>query len=227
MADGTGLARGVGEVDLGDLDSTEPVSRHFGGDRGTPVDRYYIESFLQRHAADVRGRVLEIGDSFYTVRFGGERVSEAAILDAPGVHNPRATLRADLQDGIGVPSDAFDCIIFTQTLHMIFDVRGTVSTLHRALAPGGVCLATVPGITQIDAADGPSKWFWPMTQTAARRLFAERFPAEGVTTDVHGNVYAATAFLQGLALEEVDRAKLDIRDELYPVLTGIRAAKGA
>ena len=26
--------------------STEPVSRRFGYDRGTPIDRYYIENFL-------------------------------------------------------------------------------------------------------------------------------------------------------------------------------------
>ena len=49
----------------------EPVSRSFGFDRGTPVDRRYIEQFLARHAAAIRGDVLEVGDDGYTRRFGG------------------------------------------------------------------------------------------------------------------------------------------------------------
>lgn len=217
--------RPVGSVSLGDIGGTEPVSRAFGGDRGTPLDRYYVEGFLQRHEADVRGRVLEIGESIYTRRFGGDRVSEAAILDVPGSNNPQATLVADLQTGEGVPSDAFDCIILTQTLHMVFDVWAAVATARRALAPGGVVLATVPGISQIDAYDGPEKWFWMMTQVAARRLFEHHFPPENVTVENHGNVLAATAFLQGLALEEMSREDLDMVDPLYPLVSGIRARR--
>ena len=64
-----------------------------------------------------------------------------------------------------------------------------------------------------------------MTQTAARLLFEERFCAENVSTVVHGNVLAATAFLQGVALEELDESQLDKTDPLYPVITGVRAVK--
>ena len=216
----------VGEVDLGDLGRTTPISRAFGGDRGTPLDRYYIEDFLARHEADIRGRVLEIGEDLYTRRFGADRVARSDVLDVRDAGNPRATIVADLSEGAGVPSDSFDCIILTQTLHMIYDVRGVLRTVHRALKPGGVALATVPGISQIDATDGPEKWFWSMTQSAARRLFCERFERTQVTTRVYGNVLAATAFLQGLALEEMSRADLDRHDPLYPVITGIRAVKG-
>lgn len=212
-------------MSFGDLGRTEPVSRAFGGDRGTPLDRYYIEAFLAAQADDIRGRVLEIGESTYTRRFGGGRVSEAVVLDAPGTANPNATLEADLAGGEDVPRAAFDCIVLTQTLHMIFDVAGVVRTVHRALVPGGVVLATVPGISQIDAQDGPDKWFWFMTQTACRLVFAAAFGPDAVTVATHGNVYAATAFLQGLAFEELDRAKLDVVDPLYPVISTIRARK--
>lgn len=41
-----------------------PLSASYGFDRGTPVDRLYIEEFLKLHSDDVRGRVLEIGDDF-------------------------------------------------------------------------------------------------------------------------------------------------------------------
>ena len=48
-----------------------PINRDWGSDRVTGIDRYYIEKFLDAHARDVRGRVLEIQDSYYTRRFGG------------------------------------------------------------------------------------------------------------------------------------------------------------
>jgi SAM-dependent methyltransferase len=203
----------------------EPLSRAFGGDRGLPLDRYYIEGFLGHHAADVRGRVAEIGDSVYTHRFGGHRVMRSDIVDTPDSANPHATVRVDLQQEGAMEPHRFDCMIVTQTLHMIYDIRGAVASIHRALAPGGVVLATVPGITAIDAVDGPEKWFWAMTQSAARRLFEEKFGTAGVQVEQFGNVLSATAFLQGLAFEEVDRRSLDVVDPLYPVITGIRAVK--
>jgi SAM-dependent methyltransferase len=214
-----------GAVDFGDLGHVEPFSRAFGGDRGMPLDRYYIESFLGRNASDIKGRVAEIGDSVYTHRFGGDRVTRSDIVDSPESDNPNATLRVDLQREGAIRPHCFDCMIVTQTLHMIYDVRGALATIHQALAPGGVVLATVPGITSIDASDGPEKWFWAMTQSAARRLFEEKFGAGGVHVEQFGNVLAATAFLQGLAFEEVDRASLDVVDPLYPVVTGIRAVR--
>ena len=76
-----------GHVRFGDLRRTTPISPDFGYARGGPVDRYYIEGFLDRHAADIHGRVLEIGDASYTHRFGGSRVTQADVLhidpDAP------------------------------------------------------------------------------------------------------------------------------------------------
>lgn len=214
-----------GKVVFGDLGEVEPLSRKFGGDRGTPLDRYYIESFLQRHANDIRGRVAEIGDNVYTLRYGAERVERTDIIDSPQSANPHATVRFDLQNQDAVEAGRFDCLIVTQTLHMVYDVHSALATIHRALAAGGVVLATVPGITSIDAYDGPEKWFWAMTQSAARRLFEERFGTSAVEVQQFGNVLAATAFLQGLAFEEIDRASLDVVDPLYPVITGIRATK--
>src|SRR2546428_14003991 len=42
------------------LRRTSPISRLYGADRGTGIDRYYIENFLARHASDIHGDVLEI-----------------------------------------------------------------------------------------------------------------------------------------------------------------------
>jgi SAM-dependent methyltransferase len=214
----------VGSVNLGDLKRLEPISRRFGGDRGTPLDRYYVEGFLKRHAADIRGRVLEIGENLYTRRFGGERVAHSAVLDVEA-SNPNATYVADLTYCPQVPSDGFDCLILTQTLHMIYDVRAVLRTVHRILAPGGVVLATIPGISQIDSGSGRDTWFWYLTPRCAQRLFAETFGPEDVQVEPHGNVLAAVAFLHGLALEEMETCDLDVLDPLYPVITGVRAVK--
>ena len=83
----------VGHVAFNNLRRTEPVSRAFGGDRGLPIDRYYIEKFLGQHKTDIHGHVLEIGDNKYTRQFGDQRVRYSDILYAKAGH-PQATIIA-------------------------------------------------------------------------------------------------------------------------------------
>ena len=213
-------------VDLGDLRRVTPVSRWFGHDRGQPIDRYYIERFLHAHAADVRGRVLEIGDDAYTRQFGGPAVTRRDVLHVtPG--SPKATIIGDLAEGTGIPSDAFDCIILTQTLQLIYDVPAALRVLRRALAPGGVLLATVPGISQIDRGEWGGSWYWFFTPLAMRRLFEDHFGAGGVSVECHGNVLSAIAFLEGLAVHELRPRELDAQDDCYPVTVAVRAVKAS
>jgi SAM-dependent methyltransferase len=213
----------VGSVRFGDLRRVTPISRVFGFDRGTPVDRYYIENFLAGCAGDIRGRVLEAGDDTYTRRFGGDGVTRSDVMHV-SEQNPRATIIADLASAHHIPSDAFDCIVLTQTLHLIYDVRAAISTLHRILRPGGVLLTTFPGISQIDHYEWGESWYWAFTARSARRLFEEVF-ADRVTVETHGNVFAATAFLQGIALEELRPEELDHNDPDYQVTIAVRAVK--
>jgi hypothetical protein len=100
-------------VNFGDLRRLTPISRAFGFERGQPVDRHYIEQFLAQHAADIHGRVLEIGDDHYMRHFGGDRVQQADVLDLPR-EDGQATIVADLQEADHIPGAAFDCIIFTR-----------------------------------------------------------------------------------------------------------------
>jgi SAM-dependent methyltransferase len=139
--------------------------------------------------------------------------------------NARATFVGDLTDAATLPENAFDCIVFTQTLQLIYDVRLAIARLHRALAPGGVALVTAPGISQIDRGEWGASWYWSFTPAALERLFGEVFGRGEVLVEHHGNVFAATAFLQGLALEDVDMGKLDPLDKAYPVIVAVRARK--
>src|SRR5262249_1291271 len=137
----------VGGVRFGSLRRVTPFGEEFGYDRGLPIDRYYIERFLGEHAAAIRGRVLEVGDSTYTTQFARDgAVEHVDILDVRA-DNPPATLVADLTEPELFPADAFDCVICTQTLPYIYDVRAAVRTLHRVLRPGGTVLATVSCIS--------------------------------------------------------------------------------
>ena len=133
-----------------------PVSADWGFDRGLPVDRWYVERFLRRFSAaegyaagDVRGRVVEVGDDDYA-RMLTARSGPGTTIDVLHVNaaNPKATVVGDLVTGDGVPSEAFDCLICTQTLHVIYNLHAAVRTIHAALRPGGVALVTVPGITR-------------------------------------------------------------------------------
>jgi glycosyltransferase involved in cell wall biosynthesis len=212
----------VGRVDFGSLRRLRPVSRVFGYDRGHPIDRYYIENFLSRQAKDIRGRVLEIKDDTYTRKYGGSRVEVSDVLDVVE-DNPQATIVADLTDASHISSDAFDCIVCTQTLHVIYDLRSAVLTLHRILKPGGILLVTVPGVSQIE--QDTSDWHWSFTTRSVRRLFEEAFPATNLTIESYGNVLAAVSFLHGLSVQELTQEELDYRDPQYELLITLRAVK--
>lgn len=221
---------GPEHVKFGSLRRLQPLSRNFGWDRGgLPVDRYYIESFLARHADDVSGRVLEVRDDAYTRQFGGNRVERSDVLHpVPG--NPAATIVADLTDSepSALPANAFDCVILTQVLPFISDVAAALRTVHRILRPGGVVLATVPGISQIVRRDMDA-WgdYWRFTSLSARGLFEDAFPRGTVEVEAHGNVLAATAFLYGLSSDELRPEERDHVDPDYEVLIAVRAVKGA
>jgi glycosyltransferase involved in cell wall biosynthesis/SAM-dependent methyltransferase len=218
----------VGCVDFGSLRRLQPVSRVFGFDRGLPIDRYYIEYFLSKHAADIRGHVLELGDNAYTRKFGGDRVTKSDVLHAVE-GNPEATMVADLTRAEQLRSEIFDCIICTQTLMFIYDVRAAVQTLERLLKPSGILLVTLAGVSHQISRNEMNRWgdYWRFTSLSARRLFEEVFPASSVTVNAYGNVLAAIAFLHGLTVQELRPAELDASDPDYEVVITIEARKPA
>lgn len=217
-----GRANGRREMRRGRIGSAKPLSREFGYDRGLPIDRHYIESFLAANAAYIRGNVLEIGEAAYSRQFGGDQITRQDILH---VHagNPIATIIGDLSDPAVLPSQRFDCIILTQTLHLIFDMPRAIEQIHRSLRPGGVALITVPGITPIDRHEWGESWYWSLTGRALVRLLNGPFEAKKVHLEEFGNLFSATAFLHGAAVEDIDIAKLGPFDASYPVTVAARA----
>jgi SAM-dependent methyltransferase len=203
----------------------KPVSRQFGGDRGTPVDRYYIERFLADNRRMITGDVLEVGGDDYTCRFGGSGVTRSTVISpVPGTQSN--LLVADISDPSTLPSDAFDCFICTQTLNFIFDLQGALNGIVKLLRPGGVFLGTVAGLSQISRYD-MERWgdYWRFTTASAKKLFVPRFSG-AVAVKSYGNCFVACALLQGLALEELpDLDVLDYHDEDYQIIVSIIAQK--
>jgi hypothetical protein len=207
---------------LGSIRRTTPLSPIWGHDRGTPIDRYYIKQFLEQHHQDIRGRVLEIKDSGYTDQYGAA-IEQSDVLDIDP-SNPRATIVADLSKAVQIPADRYNCFVLTQTLQLIYDLDSATAHIHRILRPGGVLLATLPGIGRVERAYADAD-YWRFTPASCRALFAAAFGPAQVSVHTYGNVLTAMAFLTGMAYEELSQHELDIHDAHFPVTIAVRAVK--
>jgi hypothetical protein len=235
------------KVDWNDNTRIEPVSRIFGIDRGQPVDRYYIEKYLNHHREMIRGQILEVGEERYSRQFadqpgsclfetihfgerekprvsGGDTISKSTgVKDQAG----STSFTGDLTDTATLPAGRYDCFICTQTYNFIFDVQKAIAGACHLLKEGGVVLATVAGISQVSRYD-MDRWgdYWRFTGRSALQLFETEFGKGQVEVVTYGNVLAAKAFLDGLATGDLpDLALLDEPDPDYPVIIGIRAIK--
>ena len=207
------------------LRTLTPVSTVFGLDRGTPIDRYYIENFLRSQSTHIRGVVLEIAESSYSKQFGGERVTAFEVLHYTH-DNKNATIVGDLCDHRSLPANKIDCFICTQTFQFIYNYKDAIRGAYHMLREGGVLLATVAGISQISRYD-MDKWgdYWRFTSLSARASFEEVFGQNNVTVQAYGNVLSSTAFLHGISVEELTTKELDATDDNYQMLITIVAFK--
>lgn len=204
--------------------SVRPVSRKFALDRGIPIDRYYMEKFLAKNEKLIYGRVLEVGDNRYTKKIGGNKVTKSDILNI--VQFEGTTILGDLETGENIPEEAFDCIILTQVIQVIYDVNSALKHTLKALKPGGTLLLTASGISQIwrEPSNSYSE-YWRFTDKLLIRLLSQFVPQDGIHVVPYGNVAVAKAFLDGLALHEVPKRILDYRDEDYQLLITARVSK--
>ena len=199
-----------------------PVSRRYGMERGQPVDRYYIEGFLDQHRQCIRGVCLEIRDNCYTLRFGGDAVTRSDVLDI-NTSNTNANICGDLRKLPHVTSDTYDCIILTQVLQYIDQSPRAVCEAYRILKPRGTLLLTVPAISALDERD-PSD-LWRFTPNSARHLLEQHFPPASVVVQPYGNLLTSVAMLMGLAQEDLRKVHLDYFDAAYSCVIAARATK--
>ena len=215
----------VGCVRFGDLRRLEPISERWGRDRGLPIDRYYIEHFMTLNSKHIKGHVLEFGDDRYIRNFYNNDISLSDIININKETNPKTTIVADIVNAPHVPSDMYDCIIFTQTLQFIYEYKKAIETLYRILKPGGVLLATFPGISQTSGTIWSRYWCWNFTILSAENLFKEFFPQENIEISAFGNLICAASFLYGLSAEELTTDELNYHDPRYEIIITVKAIK--
>jgi SAM-dependent methyltransferase len=214
------LMRGRPLPRWGNLRRTVPLSTEFGGDRGTPIDRYYVDDFLRRHRSSIRGRVLEIQGSGYTRRFGHDLIA-CDTLDISARFAP--TYTCDLAHAEHVVSDnAYDCFLLPNTAQHLREIDRALVNARRIVRPGGVILATAAAFIPL-IADAPD--YWRVTAEGWRELAARCWPDDEAEIVGYGNCLAAIAALHGIAVEELTPAELDVCDPRYPVLIGIMCRK--
>ena len=193
-----------------------PTSKVFGFDRGTPIDRYYIDQFLLKNRHYIKGNVLEVADRDYSLKYGS-KISNSIILHVKELDDPHS-IKGNLETGEGIPENMFDCFIFTQTLPFIYDVKIVVKNILKLLKPNGVALITTGGITPISRYD-MDRWghYWSFTDLSLRKLFEEVVIKENIKIETFGNVKSCTFFLYGMAAEEMSNEELDLKDQNYPL----------
>lgn len=207
------------------ISRTEPISRSFGIDRGTPIDRYYIDKFLIKNQKDIHGILLEIAENTYSKKYGSDVITYNILHYDKSSNN--ATIIGDLSEPDNLPEGIIDCFICTQTLNFIFDVQKAINGCYKLLKPNGVLLCTVSGISQISRYD-MDRWgdFWRFTDLSIRRLFESIFEKKNIEITTYGNVLSANAFLQGLSVEDLPSTEILEKNDIdYQVTIGIRAIK--
>lgn len=204
----------------GNLRRTAPFSTHFGFDRGTPVDRYYLDQFLGDHRDLIAGDVLEIQSSTYTERFGA-RVRAAHSLDIRAEFNPTYVCDLAACDAV-VPSNRYDCFLLPNTTQHLRDLEPALRQALRVVKPGGTVLVSAAGLLPL-IPDAPD--YWRITADGWRVLAARVWPGSESIVESYGNCLAAIAALHGIAAEELNRRELNAHDPRYPVLLTVRCTK--
>lgn len=218
------IRRNLNSANWYNLRKLKPVSEVFGLERGMPIDRYYIEKFLNENKECIKGNVLEIAESTYSKKFG-KNVESFEVLHFTN-ENPNATIIGDLTKMDSLPHGEIDCFICTQTFQFIYNFKDAIYGAHHVLRDGGILLATVAGISQISRYD-MDRWgdYWRFTSLSALKCFEEVFGRGHVKVECHGNVLSAIAFLEGISTEELLPEEMNFKDDNFQVLLGIVARK--
>ena len=199
----------------------KPVSCRFGIGRGKAVDRYYIEKFLEENQTAIKNTVMEIADDTYIKMFGGEKVDEKIILHVKGWG--RNAIKGNFETGEGLSENMVDCLICTQTLQYIYDLKSAVENIYKIVKPGGCVLLTVPGIKSLCTYDDEN-WGekWSFTEKSVKQLFEPVFGEKNCDIKTYGNVKVATAYLYGICCEDMDEKDFEYNDKQVPfIITGV------
>ena len=204
---------------------TLPISRQFGTERGTPIDRYYIEQFLEEHKKFIQGDVLEIEDNSYTKRFGQDKVKLSIVMDVSSTDSD-ITFHGNLETGDGIREEIADCFILTQTLMYIYDLKSCAHHISRLLKKDGVALITCSGISQnsVRCMDNYGCYF-NFNEGALVKMFEHEPSLIVEESGSMGNVKTVIAHLGGLCCEDLEEEDFKVEDKYYPLIVYVVGKK--
>lgn len=196
--------------------SYQPVSLQFATERGTPVDRFYIDEFLKSHSKFIQGDVLEIEDATYTKRYG-KGLHHSIVTDVSSTAQD-VDFNSNLETGEGIRENIADCFILTQTLMYIFDLKTAVENIYRTLKPNGVALITCSGLSQNSrrCMDNYGAFF-NFNAAALKKMFSND-KMTVLETGSYGNVKTVVAHLTGLCQEDLQTDDFLPSDPYYPLI---------
>lgn len=198
------------------LNPIKPISQIYGMERGAPIDRFYIEKFLEENMASIKGMCLEILDRKYTLKYGGEKVLKPDVLDID-INNQKANIHGDLRDLKNIiPDGKYDCIILTQVLQFIDNYDAALLECKRILKPGGSLLITAPAISRIDCMSGVNGDYWRFTEAPLGYILKNKFSSVEISS--FGNVKTGAAFWFGLSQQDINRKSYLSDDKNFPIL---------
>lgn len=218
------LKKRILKVNWHNLRSLKPISNVFGLDRGTPIDRVYIEDFLEKNKQHINGTICEISNNLYSKKYSNN-ATKYEILHYTD-DNPQATIIGDLTKSTTLPKGNIDCFILTQTLNFIYDFKEAINGIYHMLNDNGIALVTVAGISQISRHD-MERWgdFYRFTDLSMKKAFEDVFGKANVEVNSYGNILSSVAFLQGISAEELTHEEIFYQDEDYQVLITIKVTK--
>jgi hypothetical protein len=214
--------RGLGTPDWGNLRRTKPFSESWGFDRGTPIDRYYLDKFLRKHSKFITGRVLEIQMPGSTIRYGHD-LTKTDSVDIDAAHSPTYVCDLALSRTV-IPSNSYDCFLLPNTLCVLKDIVGCLREALRIVRPGGFVLAATGTFVPLIPESGD---YWRLTAEGWRELVGPVWNNCIVGVEAYGNCLSAVAAMLGLAAEELTPEELDTLDPRYPVFIGITCQKSS
>lgn len=205
------------QVDFGDLRRHIPLCPNYGYTRGTPIDRFYLDQFVQGIRQEVVGVTLEIGGRQQNrEQYGFQQATEYHTLDS----DPRsgADIIGDAHDSGSCAENCFDSIILFNVLEHCAKPWIVTENIYRWLRAGGKVFCMVPNVQRVhhDPVD-----CWRILPDAFQTLF-ERFCTR-VTT--YGSLLTSISALSGIASEELTWPELTHVDPQYPVATCVVAVK--
>jgi hypothetical protein len=202
--------------------SLQPLSRTFGCERGTPIDRFYIKKFIADYKHLFVGDCAEIGYPEFcsALEVPIEHITSLGLQSQNGFRS----VYCNLESGI-LPDEKYDLIIVTQTFNFIRNYQAAIANSSRLLNEGGVMLGTVSGLSSVSTYDD-SRWgdFYRFSSRAIGVAMSEVY--DNVELKVFGNFYAAIHFLAGFAVEDLASVELlQEADQLFPLVIGFKVSR--